>query len=65
MILSCQALRLVDETFHGSLELFGLSQGRENALMLNQLRAHGLDQTLSVLRAAIQLLKLIAMSHVD
>lgn len=65
MVFLCQTLGLMDELFHVATQLFSLSQCRKDAFMLNQLGAHGLDQTLSMFGAAAQLTELIAMPHID
>ena len=63
MVLLGQPLRLVDEFLHVRLQFLGLSQGREDALVRDELRAHRLDQRLSVFRASVQLSELEPMSH--
>jgi hypothetical protein len=53
----------MDQLLHMGSQLFSLGESSENALMGNELRAHGLDRTLSVLGATIELAEAELVPH--
>ena len=63
IILQCQALRFVDQLLHMGSQLFSLGESSENALVGYELRAHGPDETLSVLGATTELTEAELVPH--
>ena len=63
MILWGKTFGLMDQLFDVRSKLFSFSKSGKDSLMLDDLRAHRLDQRLSVFRASVQLSELEPMSH--